>query len=134
MKKEDKFEYNYSAPTAGERKQVESIRSIYAPQDKASAEKQRLMHLNKKVHAVPAAVSVIIGIAGLLIFGLGMTLAMEWNRLIAGIIVGIAGAAIMEIACPVYRLIFKKLKKKYSGEIIALCDSILGKDENAREE
>lgn len=43
---------------------------------------------------------------------------------------GVAGAAVMAIAYPVHRLIFKKLKAKYSSEIIALCDSILNEEED----
>ncbi len=131
MKKDDEFKFNYSAPTAGERKQVESIRRIYAPQDETNSEKQRLLHLNKKVHSLPTALSVIIGVVGLLILGLGMTAAMEWNSLILGITIGVIGTAIMAIAYPIYRLLFKKLKAKYSGEILALCDSILGKEEDS---
>lgn len=76
------------------------------------------------------AVSLSVGVTGLLIFGLGMTFALNWENLVAGIILGVAGAAVMTIAYPVHRLIFKKLKAKYSSEIIALCDSILNEEED----
>lgn len=127
MNKDDKFRFNYSAPTASERKQVESIRSIYAP-EKTSSDRERLVRLNNKAHAIPMAVSLSVGVTGLLIFGLGMTFALNWENLVAGIILGVAGAAVMAIAYPVHRLIFKKLKAKYSSEIIALCDSILNEE------
>ena len=71
-----------------------------------------------------------VGVTGLLIFGLGMTFALNWENLVAGIILGVAGAAVMVITYPVHRLIFKKLKAKYSSEIIALCDSILNEEED----
>ena len=116
MNKDDKFKFNYSTPTASERKQVESIRSIYAP-EKTSSNSEKLLRLNKKVHSIPAAFSVAAGIVGLLVFGLGMTFALEREN-------------VMAIAYPVHRLIFKKLKAKYSSEIIALCDSILNEEED----
>ena len=129
MNNDDKFKFNYSALTASERKQVESIRSVYAP-EKTRSDKDRLMRLNKKVHSIPTGFSIAVGVIGLLIFGLGMTFAMEWQNLIVGIILGVVGAAVMALAYPVHRLIFKKLKAKYSSEIIALCDSILNEEED----
>ena len=127
MNKDDKFKFNYSTPTASERKQVESIRSIYAP-EKTSSNSEKLLRLNKKVHSIPAAFSVAAGIVGLLVFGLGMTFALERENIIAGVVLAAFGAAIMALAYPVHRLIFKKLKAKYSSEIIALCDSILNEE------
>lgn len=111
MNKNDKFRFNYSAPTASERKQVESIRSIYAP-EKTSSDRERLVRLNKKVHAIPMAVSLSVGVTGLLIFGLGMTFALEWQNPVAGVILGVAGAAVMAIAYPRPQAHIQKIEGK----------------------
>ena len=61
----------------------------------------------------------------LLIFGLGLSMVLEWGIILWGIIVGLLGIAIIIIAYPVYVIILKNLKCKYSEEIIKLSDDLL---------
>lgn len=123
---EERFNYTYTAPTEEERREIESIRNAYLPQNKEEKSKlQRLIYLNKKVNNTAKAVAISVGVVGLLIFGLGMSMAMEWALYVWGTVVSLVGCAIMAVAYPLMRLTLKKLKKKYSKEILQLSDELL---------
>ena len=47
--KKEGFEYSYSAPTAGERREIEGIRSKYMPADERQQKLERLKALDRKV-------------------------------------------------------------------------------------
>ena len=47
--------------------------------------------------------TIILGIAGSLILGVGMCLAMVWNQMIIGIIVGIVGIVILLLLIPLIK-------------------------------
>ena len=79
----DKFRYTYSAPTDGERKEIERIRREYLP-DAHGEKMTRLRALHARVRNVPMALAVTLGVAGVLLFGLGMSMVLVWNLLLAG--------------------------------------------------
>lgn len=127
-KDEEKFEYSYSAPTAEERREIEGIRRQYCPaQDTESAEHglETLRRLDKKVKSPATAVALTLGIAGVLIFGLGLTAVLEWNALGIGIAVSFIGAAIASLSHPVYTAILKRRKRKYAARILELSETLL---------
>ena len=127
MKDNNKFEYNYTAPTAEERKYIESIRAQY--DGKSSPTKfERLKALDKMVKNIPKAVAITVGICGVLILGLGMSMFLEWNMTLWGAIVGAVGCIIAAFAYPIYSLSASKFRKKYSAEILRLTDELLGKE------
>lgn len=122
------FEYNYVAPTSEERKEIESIRNNYISQNKSVDKLEILRKLDNKVKSIPTIISLIFGIVGLLIFGLGLTMILEWKVTIGGIIVGAIGVIPMILAYPMYRKISNNLKNKYSDEIIKLSDELLNEN------
>ncbi|MGN0807703.1 MAG: hypothetical protein ACI4MN_04565 [Candidatus Coproplasma sp.] len=123
---EEKFNYTYSAPTESERREIESIRNSYLTQGKEDKSKlQRLISLDKKVKNTANGVAISVGIVGLLVFGLGMSMAMEWSLYVWGTVVALVGCAVMGVAYPLMRFILKKLKKKYSQEILQLSEELL---------
>ena len=124
----DEFEFNYSAPTNEERREIENIRQSYLPHTKAEGKLERLRKLDRRVKNIPTATSVSIGVMGLLIFGLGLSMVLEWSILLWGIIVGVIGVAVAVIAYPIYWAISKHLKNKHSKEILDLSKELL-KDE-----
>lgn len=122
----DKFEYKYSAPTQEERKEIDSIRSQYLPKDKTMTKLDRLRMLNNKVNGVPMIVSLIFGIIGMLIFGLGLTFFLEWTSLwYLGIPCSLIGITLMILAYPSYQKTLEKYKNKYGKEIIDLSNELL---------
>lgn len=117
------FSYNYSAK---ENKEVQEIRKKYLPQEESKLEE--LKRLDRCVQESGMMESLIVGIGGMLVFGLGMCLAMEviGNSVILGILLGIVGAAGMFAAYPVYRKIFNKTKEKYTPRILELTAELTG--------
>ncbi|MBO5312512.1 MAG: hypothetical protein J6B29_00965 [Clostridia bacterium] len=124
---ENKFSYTYTAPTESERREVESIRRQYVENGEGKLE--RLRRLNRSVVSSAQALSISIGTIGLLIFGLGLTLILEWGSIIGGIIVCAFSLPIILIAYPVYKWMFARGKKKHGEEIIALSEEILKENE-----
>lgn len=124
---ETKFEYSYSAPTEEERREIESIRRRYAPAPREEG-LVRLRKLNNRVNRPPLIVSIMIGIIGTLILGVGMAMSLEWNIYIWGAVVGVIGIAVAATAYPVHRIMLKRGKIKYGQEIINLSNELLNAD------
>lgn len=122
--KNDKFEFTYSAPTERERREIESIKKQYVTTEK-EGKLENLRNLNQRVNRPPKIVGAVFGIAGILIFGLGLTMALEWSLFVWGAIVGVAGAAITAATYPIYQMILKKNKQKYGRQIIDLSNDLL---------
>ena len=122
------FKYSYSAPTEKERVEIEQIKSRY--QLSSSNEKLvRLKKLDSKVKNTPTIVSLILGIVGVLVFGTGLTMALEWNLLLWGAVVSLVGCVPITLAYFVYNAIYEKLKTKYAHEIIELSNELLKDDD-----
>lgn len=121
----NKFEYKYSAPTQEERKEIEFIQNQYKEKDSRQTKLERLRMLDNKVKNIPVCVSLVLGICGVLIFGLGLTMILEWKLMLWGIIVSIVGCVPMSLAYYVYRKLFKNLKSKHSNEILSISNELL---------
>ena len=119
---ENKFEYTYTAPTELERRQIKAIKQEYvgAP----SSNMQKLEKLHKHVKSCALVPALIIGIIGTLIFGLGLTMVLEWGLIFWGICVSGIGAIPMAVAPFVHKAILKAQKEKHKVEILELCDSL----------
>lgn len=122
-----KFEYSYSAPSERERREVERMRREYLGESKES-DIQALRNLDKKVHTFPMVLSLSIGVIGTLVFGLGLTLILEWGKWTFGIIFGAIGAIVASLAYPAYSFTYNKNKKKYGKQILELADKFLEKE------
>lgn len=120
---DNSFEYNYSAPTQKERREVEYILSQYT--SPSSNKVERIKKLDKKVKRLPMVVAITLGVVGALTFGLGMSMVLEWNLLVVGSIVCGVGCIPMAIASSVYNKIYSRQKKKYGEEIIKLSSELL---------
>ena len=124
------FNYTYVAPTESERKEIESIKIQYLKEEKKEETKlQRLRRLDSKVKKTPVILSLCLGVIGTLIFGLGLTTVLEWNKLVLGVCIMAVGAIPMAIANPVYKGALKAGKKKYGAEIVKLSEELLNGEE-----
>ena len=125
------FNYTYSAPSAEEKKEIEYIRKQYVEnQEKKDVDgkMQRLRKLHSKVKSPAMAVSLTMGSVGTLIFGLGLSMALEWNLLVWGSLVAVVGLAPIISAYWAHNKILERQKKKYGEEILKLSQELL--DEN----
>lgn len=125
----EKFEYKYEAPTIEERKEIDSIRRAYLPEDQSMSRIDRLRYLDNKVKSIPMIWGISLGVVGLLLFGTGLTFFLEWSNLwYFGIPFSVIGIIPVAIAYPVYIRLLKKYKAKYGPEIIRLSNELLKED------
>ena len=122
----NKFEYNYTAPTIEERKEIDRIRSQYLPHDKTMSKMERLKYLDNQVKNPPIILSLSFGVIGLLLFGTGLTFFLEWfDYWYIGIPFSLFGLCLIGLAYPIYKKVLNKRKNKYSAEIIELSNELL---------
>ncbi|MBQ9926799.1 MAG: hypothetical protein IJO65_02375 [Lachnospiraceae bacterium] len=126
MNRENTFSYKYSAK---ENKEVQEIRKKYLPQSESKLDE--LKRLDRVVQNSGMIEALCAGIGGLLVFGLGMCLAMQIFAsgvlvIALGVIVGMIGIAAMMAAYPLYRAVFDKTKAKYAPRILALTEELSG--------
>ena len=71
--------------------------------------------------------SIIIGVIGALILGVGMCCTMVWQGVwfIPGVIIGLIGIAVVAAAYPIYSYVTKKEREKIAPEIIRLTDKLM---------
>ena len=122
------FNYTYSAPTAEEKRDILKIQRQYLPNEKQDKEGKliQLKKLDNVVKAPAKAVSIVMGIIGFLCFGLGMSMALEWQIVLWGALVGVVGLVLMGFAYPVHNKILAKRKEKYAEQILELSQNLLG--------
>ena len=120
----DKFEYTDAAPTERERREIESIRKAYLP-DEAGEKLRRLRKLNARVRNTAMCVSLTLGVAGVLLFGTGMSLALSFGSYAAGIALAALGIVPIALAYPVFNRLLRRGKKKYGAEILRLSEELL---------
>lgn len=123
------FKMTYSAE---QREEINEIRKKYAPeeQDKMA----QLRALDAGVEKKATAVSIALGIIGALIMGIGMSLAMsDFGASLGdiafplGIVIGVAGIAILGCAYPLYRFTLKREREKIAPEILRLTDELMNR-------
>lgn len=121
MENDSTFYYTYSAPLNQE---VQAIRQKYLPKEESKLEE--LKRLDNEVHNAGVMESLIVGVTGCLVFGLGMCLAMKviGDSMVLGVIIGIIGAAIMIPAYPVYRAASERMKAKLTPRILELANTL----------
>ena len=124
----NQFNFKYSAPSQEERKEIDSIRRQYAPQEKTETKLERLRRLDALVKNTAVIWSLVFGVIGCLIFGLGLTMVLEWNILLWGIVLMVIGSVPMAIAYPIYNKLLKKGKAKYGDEILRLSEELLNEN------
>lgn len=126
MSEKEVFKYTYTAPTEQERREIQSIKSRYTGQCDSNEDKfRRLKELDGKVKNVSTSVGLIFGTVGLLLFGLGLAMILEWSIWLWGIILMVVACAPMALAYPIYNVLHKKLSDKYRDEIVKLSDELL---------
>lgn len=127
----DTFNYTYSAK---EQEEIKAIRKKYAAPEQAEDKMAQLRRLDAAVTKKATTVSLVFGIIGALIMGMGMSLSMTdigkmigltgGMAMLIGILIGIVGIVLVCVAYPIYNCIIKKERKKIAPEIIRLADEL----------
>ena len=127
-KKQETFRYTYSAV---QQEEVRSIRKKYLPQEEDKMERLRKLHHSATQKA--EIWSLVLGIAGALIMGTGMSLVMTdlgavfglENPVIPGVVIGIMGMILAAMAYPTYRRILRSERQRIAPEILQLSEELM---------
>ena len=116
------FQYTYSSK---EQAEVKRIRSKYMPREEDKL--AQLKKLDASVNSKATIHSLIVGVIGALVMGIGMSCCMVWadKLLISGIVIGLIGMGICCLAYPLYERTLKKERKRIAPEILRLTDELM---------
>lgn len=127
MDNKETFKMTYSAQ---QQEEIASIRQKYLP--KEASKMEQLQALDASVNKKASMVSIVVGVVGAIIMGLGMSLVMSDFGLLlgalalpVGIVVGILGMGILACAYPVYNRTLKKERAKVAPRILKLTDELM---------
>lgn len=126
MENNETFKMTYSAQ---QQEEIQQIRQKYVPKEPDKMEQLRA--LDASVTQKATTVSLIVGILGTLIMGIGMSLAMSdfgaalgtWAMPV-GVGAGILGIAILACAYPLYNRTLKKQRARIAPQILRLTDEL----------
>lgn len=126
------FSYTYSGK---EREDVLRIREKYTPTEPQKPDPmQELIRLDAGVTRKATVCSLIAGILGSLLLGLGMSLFMTdlsaafpnmGLALAATLVLGTAGMVLIALAYPIYKKVTETERKRIAPEILRLTDELL---------
>lgn len=124
------FQYTYSAK---EQDEIKKIRQKYQRQEEDSM--LRLRKLDASATSKAIVIALVLGVAGALLLGTGMSLIMTdlsvllgmtgMTNMIVGIFAGVLGIVLTILAYPVYSKVLKRERKKIAPEILRLADELM---------
>ena len=107
------FTYNYSA---NEQEELKRIRAKYLPEEEDKLDKIR--RLDSGVTMKAQAISLALGVVGILVLGFGMSLVMtdlyvtlgivRGIAVALGLILGVIGTVLVALAYPVYTRVYNR--------------------------
>ena len=117
----EQFEYTYSAEQQAE---IEKIRSKYLP--KEDDKLTQLRKLDASVTKKGTIFGISLGVTGVLLFGIAMSLALVIGEtmIIPSIILAVPGIAAMIGAYPVFKKITEKERMRIAPQILALTEEL----------
>ena len=117
----ENFHYSYSAEKQNE---IEAIRKKYLPREEQEDKLEQLRRLDAGVTTPGTIASMALGIASVLIFGVGMCCFLVWDRFIPGALLCVAGVVGMLVAPWLYRRLVEKRRQEIAPEILRLTDEL----------
>ncbi len=114
--------------TVAENKKIEAIKAQYAAKENTKLD--QLKALDKKVKRPAQIFTYTFGTVGALVLGTGMCLAMKviGNSMPLGIVIGVAGIAMVSANYWLYKKWLGARKRKYAKQVIQLSDNLLNKE------
>lgn len=132
METQEPFKLTYSAK---ERDEIKAIRNKYTQTQETEDKMTQLRRLDASVTGKAQAASLVFGVIGALLLGIGMSLSMtEFSKILGelenmampvGIVIGIVGIILVSLAYPLCNRIVKKEREKIAPEIIRLTDELM---------
>ncbi len=132
MENNETFQLTYSAK---EQDEIRAIRKKYTAPAEPEDKMAQLRRLDASVTAKAQRASLIVGVIGALLLGIGMSLTMsdfskilgtyEEMAMLVGIPIGVVGIILVSLAYPLYNRIVKKEREKIAPEILRLTDELM---------
>lgn len=124
MNENKAFEYEYNAATQEE---IKRIRKKYMEETEEEINLDRLRRLDAIPEQKASAVSLFVGITGMLLFGAGLSCCLLWADTLFtfGILIGLIGLAGIAAGYPLFEHIKKREQKRLAPEILKLTDELL---------
>jgi len=122
--KKNNSDYEYSALSEKEKQEIENIKNKYEQPNK-DKNLVKLKKLHGKVKYAPIVFAYCFGALFVLLFGLGLTMILEWKIYVWGILLSTISLLFCALTYPLYRMLHIKVKTKYSDEIIEISHNIL---------
>lgn len=134
MEKKENAEFNFTY-SAKEQEEIRNIRKKYATTEECEDKMEQLRRLDKSVTDKATVKSLIIGIVGALILGIGMSFILsDFGKILGdnpitvlfvGSGIGTVGLVLVCLAYPVYNRVVKKERERIAPEIIRLTDELM---------
>ncbi|AIQ46508.1 hypothetical protein R70723_11990 [Paenibacillus sp. FSL R7-0273] len=114
------FSFTYSAK---QQEEIRSIRQKYLPREADKME--QLRRLDKRAERSGTLLSIIVGVTGSMLLGLGLACILRWKDFfISGVMVGVVGLIGVALAYPVFLIRTQQERKKLAPEIMKLIDEL----------
>lgn len=122
--KNEVFTYEYSARRQEE---IRAIRRRYEPCSPETEKMERLRKLDESVRTAGTVPSLILGIAGTLLLGVGLCCTLVWmgNWFVPGILIGVAGIACVSLAYPLHSRLVRRRRELLTPQILQLTDELM---------
>ena len=127
-KETSEFRYTYSAKEQAELRRIRDKYTARPEEDKM----ERLRRLDAGVTQRAQALSLVFGIIGVLLLGLGMSLIMSdfgaplgGAAIPIGILAGVLGGVLAGVAYPIYHLVLARERKRVAPEILRLTEELM---------
>ena len=119
-KEKDTFTYTYSAK---QQEEIRNIRKKYLPREEDKME--QLRRLDRDTTRKGTVLSVLVGVIGCLLLGVGMCCTMVWMKFfIPGVVIGLIGIAAVAAAYPLYTRETKKERERLAPQILKLTEEL----------
>ena len=130
MENKESFCYTYSAE---EQEEIKAIRKKYVASEEIEDKMAQLRRLDANVDSKATTVSLVVGIIGALILGLGMSLILTdigaalgtVLSMVIGVVTGMIGMILVCLAYPLYNRTLKNEREKIAPEILRLTDELI---------
>lgn len=117
----ESFTYNYSAER---QREIDAIRKKYLPPEEQENKLEKLRKLDASLTTPALIVSMVVGIAGILTFGVGMCCFLVWRLWALGALLCVTGVIGMLLAPVLYRRLVEKRRQQIAPEILRLTEEL----------
>ena len=117
----ESFTYHYSAERQNE---IDAIRKKYLPPAEQESKLEQLRKLDASLTTTAFIVSMAVGIASALVFGVGMCCFLVWSLWVPGALLCVVGVIGMLAAPVLYRRLVEKRRQQIAPEILRLTEEL----------